>query len=714
MTLGPLPGTVLAISSELHRLAGFAMTRLTAPVSAGDTVWPVESALDFPDAGIIIARGTQYTYLSKTTVTLEGIQHTDGVTVFNGAKIDIPVQSSVTDFSQAQSAMDRLRRAVLVDHAESFDLNTVGRNLGVPRLPAVPSDDVYRGIVKALAYNPRGTIYGIELALDAILGVGNYTIFEDLIAFPNTVFISLALPTSAVSAGKAFLEGADLEPATSNTTVDIDVAPINRGAVGSVAWKDENVVTETKVAKPSAQTIEEYPGDSGTQIWTFTGGTESTEVLVLTDDGGTTQIGIDGSSTGYEHLARIQPESDALFEVLMRIEAPSNLGLNTATFIAIHDTQKKLAVGFEDAGGGNFNVGLIDGTGYITGAAIALGDASGLILTYHSIAIRKRGIDKVELIVNGAVVQTEDYTAFASSTAHKFEFFITAGTPNPQWKIRQLALWAHTSTDYWSSRGINGLLAASNPTRIDVNIVGHFGSGDIGKRLRTFGSVLTNSQGGNNNGIWKVDTIVNDEIVTLIGEDKTSARVVATQRIIIENDNRAFTFPDDLGKKIIIENSTLGNDGTYIIDKLFQVGTLTDFESFDSIIEERTNICEVVSASFVAESDLEWHLEPDFINETNMPWEMSDAGSISGTTLTLRQALPITTGGYTRVLAVRFSRVLSSQILFESEILNAVIDEGPPVLYSYYPFYLFDPLAAVRGYLDAITAAGVIAEKSVE
>ncbi len=99
-----------------------------------------------------------------------------------------------------------------------------------------------------------------------------------------------------------------------------------------------------------------------------------------------------------------------------------------------------------------------------------------------------------------------------------------------------------------------------------------------------------------------------------------------------------------------------------------------------------------------------------FEDESSIDWELSDAGTIDGTTLTLPDPLPISESGYERVLEIFQTKVLSAQILEDTTVANSVIQTLPTVLYDRYPFYLADPLGLARTFLDELTVAGVIAD----
>ena len=111
-------------------------------------------------------------------------------------------------------------------------------------------DEVFRAIVKALAYNPKGTIYGLELFLDAAIGSGNYVIFEDLVNFPNEVFIQLVGAASNIDkfVGKAYLTPQELQPATGATTITVSENPLR---VVRVELADTDYRGDFRLQKPS-------------------------------------------------------------------------------------------------------------------------------------------------------------------------------------------------------------------------------------------------------------------------------------------------------------------------------------------------------------------------------------------------------------------------------------------------------------------------------
>lgn len=286
---------------------------------------------------------------------------------------------------------------------------------------------------------------------------------------------------------------------------------------------------------------------------------------------------------------------------------------------------------------------------------------------------------------------------------------LTVGLATRTIRVTSVRYFATTNTDYWSSRGDDG--EVSNPTTFETAGAGNFVEADEGKQLVISGSTATNGQGGNNNGRFLIATVVDDQTLTLVGPSHGALRVeTATPKRLFVDEQHAFKFPDDLGKKIVVSGSSLGNNGTYTIDKLLHPDALTDLQSDATQLAQRTTVAEIVTGAFVSEVDLTWHLLPDFTSESGLNWELSDAGSLADDAVTLRQALPISGGGFTPVVDVAVSRVLSAQILEDETIGNEVIATSPEVLYEYYPFYLADVLSVVRLFVDELTVGGVIPE----
>ena len=698
---------------EQNLAGGLRMTRTTAVVSATDVIVPVETTFELPTTGKFGLDGIVYYYTGTTATSFTGVSHIAAGASVAGARIQHRVNSTVVDLSGQYSALDLLRRGFLVNYAEGDDLSALARNLGVNRLPIFRDDDQFRAVVKALAYSPRGTVLALETALESLLGAGNYEVYEDLVQHPCTVFIRIdpSVFMGASSAGKAYMNPVEWDAlAGGQDELVLSRTPL---AVAGVQLHDLEELFDFKNAKPSAITYDYYPGAAPAGAFTYAGVEAETQVTVSAGEY-TQLVSAAGNTVYYEMLdtqgARIRPESYVEISAMLMIPGGTPISADMEECsITIHDGAFRVSAGFNNAGLGLFNTvggGFLDPP-----VATVLG-------TWYEVTIKKFGTDHVELWLDGALIASEPYASFASvSAVHKSEWGIR-GAPNMGMTVRtkQFGYEVKTDTDFWNARGVAGSVAGANPTRFNDNIA-LLGPADVGKYLTIRDASLLNPQFGNANGHYLVDSFVGAGVVELIGAVKPGATVGGTPTRIIVDDPEAFTYPDDLGKEIVISGSGTTNDGTYVIEKLlvFQSpATYKDLRTpaqggdYDSggQITVQTNICEVVAAAFVPEVDLNYRLDPVFVNDGALSWELSDASLFVADTLTLVQ--PLWVNGL--IMQIRYSDVLTAQILADNQADNAIIDTGPPVLYEYYPFYLQDILGLIRAFVDAITAAGVIPE----
>ncbi len=220
------PSTFAALTSSLaeglNLMGGFPLTRLTATASPGDATFHIERAAGLSPTGHVQVDGVTYAYASLTAgspPSATGGAALAGLSVARSGQAVAGVQASHLAGAQVAftdapvSDLVNLRNAFFLDTAEGPFLTTLGRNLGVLHSPAVRDDDQYRALIKAIAYGPKTSIYGISLALDALLGPGNYTLSEDPIGAPCQVQISVAYGALADpgSFGKSYID--DLQPA---------------------------------------------------------------------------------------------------------------------------------------------------------------------------------------------------------------------------------------------------------------------------------------------------------------------------------------------------------------------------------------------------------------------------------------------------------------------------------------------------------------------
>lgn len=216
-----------AIHKEDDRIGGRAITRVAATVSPTDSQMAVESTIGFGeyedgagDARLLVG-GEIITASGRTTsspFTFTGL--TRGVDTTE-AKTH-PVGSLVYDLSQNVSAVDLLRRGLLVDFAVGEDLATIAANLGLRKCPGM-TDDQLRRVIKAVAYLPKQTVDAFEKALEALTGDPNdYRVYERTTTKPYHVFAEIDVDPATDIRGRFLLNGGEQQDTSGTNTVDTD------------------------------------------------------------------------------------------------------------------------------------------------------------------------------------------------------------------------------------------------------------------------------------------------------------------------------------------------------------------------------------------------------------------------------------------------------------------------------------------------------------
>lgn len=678
----------------------------------------VESVLNWPDAGQVAIDGVLYDYASKTLspMKLEGLTHYDASQEIFGLAQDHRVGAVVTDVTRDVSALELTRNAMLVDYGDGEDLNVVGRNVGVLRYPYLKSDDVFREIIKAIAYNPRGTMFGLELALDAMVGAGNYELYEDLVNHPCTVFISVTGGVSVTpgSEGKAYLTGAEVIFPTSQTTLTLGGSVVNRGAIYSVRLQDQVGIGDFRNAKPSGVTPH----------WTYygTGGSSEAANVILTAGVGVRMSHAAGGFSAYWFRRHFQDQyTDWSVDLVMSVPTAATLSTNTnlnqQIAVQVQDGEHGVCFGLYEDG--------VDSSKYwivLTSMDTIVGTAFQLSKDIHyTVRMRKHGELNgiVELWIDGNLVDRQkrvDFTHVMGGRRIYFGLLNVGGPATVLWDLSSLSFATKTpGFDFWNYYEDAAAISAPNKVTIAPGV---FIAGDVGKRIEISNSGVTNPYGGNNNGRYVVsqfNSISQVEVEgAVIGDGAIFPGSTFPRRIIVDPQKHQFEYPTDLGKQIVILDSTQGNNGTYIIEKLLDPNTLGNLAAWQTPLIQKTNVCEILEPvplfSFVAESGVSFRVDPVFVNGNNHLAVLSDAGSESGGSVTLRQQID----SIIAYVDVYYSQVLSALILFDITVNNVKVQLLPEILWQYYPFYLSDPTGYISHYIDDLTAAGVIPELIVE
>ena len=682
------------------------------------TSLPVETTLDFADEGKVSCDGVVYYYASKTNQSFDEITHLVGGVAVAGVQRQHRIESAVYDRNRDRNAIDLVRRAMLVEYAEGEDLNALGRNLGVLRSAFLAGDEQFRSILKVLAYNPKGTLYGLQLALTGLVGEGNFTIYEDLINNPAKVFIALAAGAviSDRAQGSAYVEESEVHPADSTTQITLDHPVFDGGALHiELAPYELETPADQVLPSDASLTWEPYPGATPIAQWTLVGGSG----IGYSSFYQATGFGSPTAKSYFAHVARCMPGTEAVFSASIRALnntlSPAT-DLNRIPCMIVHTLGGRLyRLGFWQ----NvlyWRVGWQDDTGAWLTAPIQVIDNVTTDTDFHRVSIRVHADGSATWYWDDIPQETLLESVFSTTPKENEETIIGyvggSDVKAPYFLLKWLKQsYRSPGRDYWAAEAADGVVALGSRTLTTAALT--FVSTDVGSGFTTRNSAVTNAQGGNNNGRWLVES-QGGTTATLIGETWTGASVQGANpdRVVLPFDQPLLRFPDDLGKEIEIIGSELGQDGVYVIDKLLDPDTLTDIELGASPQPQLTNVCEVVSGGFVSETDLSFRLRPNFAAESNLEWVLQDAGTITSNVLTLRQdvsAIP----AVARVFAVAYAQVLSAQLLRNADIANDLISTDP-LDFTYWPFYLADPLGYARDYLSSVTAAGVIPDFTLE
>tara|TARA_Y100000034_G_scaffold135513_1_gene207727 strand:- start:668 stop:2050 length:1383 start_codon:yes stop_codon:yes gene_type:complete len=216
-----LEGIVSALADTFYELSGRLLTKTVGAYSEGSANIDVRGTHRWPATGRIAVGAMTATYSGKTNTSFTGLLDEDGNVGLPG---DVQSGSVVMDIAETETQFDQLKGSFFRTTAEEDQLDMYARNMGINRLRGM-SDSVFEDVLGAMVYLDAQTEYACTKILDALLGAGNYTLYEDVETFPHTVFVEIASAVSSSSIGKAFLSGGEAQPRTAPTTVDVAYPP---------------------------------------------------------------------------------------------------------------------------------------------------------------------------------------------------------------------------------------------------------------------------------------------------------------------------------------------------------------------------------------------------------------------------------------------------------------------------------------------------------
>ena len=523
------------------------------------------------------------------------------------------------------------------------------------------------------------------------------------------------------------------------------------GALGinfsGASWKIIRPKSNVRFYKPSAEVVEEYPGDSGSTLWAFDGGgggVEGTDVAVTTSAsrGAHLELADNAGELVYRRVARIEPESVVHFEVYWDHDGGLN-GAGNALQMAmcISDSVRAILFGVVKAGG-DATIGFCDENGTHIGTTSTWETTDPGFSTF---LIKKNGAKNVQLwwesvnavgVGDGMKLVAElPYADFATIAAWQAASNYTAGAREIAYGnmesgaghkifIKHVDWYIHTAQDYWNTQITNG---ASNVDELSDNGAGglHL-SGDVTKAIRVSDWATLNASDGNPRGEWEIAAYTDADTVDVIGPTRENGKFTSKnlKHFIARDIPDAFRWPDHLGHSVEILSGA--NAGVFpilsIVDPVTEANVAAPFPGMDSLkstwtdaskvqLEFQSNIVELDTVAgtpslpdfVVGDEDIQWRIIPNFANDAGpVVYEIVDTGTDGGAgALTLRSASPFPTG---TVMAAARTQTLTGQLRDKQDV-NA---QTTPPAYDSYPFYLFDNMGFARRVVDMLTAAGVI------
>lgn len=619
------------------------------------------------------------------------------------------------------SALSQLRRALLTGFATEEELDRIGRNLGVSRLPGM-GDETYRCVLQTLPYLPKPTVYGLQLLLECLFPGGGATVYEDLVNFPGKVFILI----SSVIGGTSIFEGkAFMAPTGADVTPPVDPAKAGGAALGrggrqlqtssttSTVTVAHTPVTVVDVLQAPEQQMLEMTAlpSAASPAWTFVADADSApteaNIFSLAANGSLQQVPHAAPSDDHGYYKRsVNP--DEIHGAVIRFGAWWRATSITTV------TGRPWALRVDDAGVGrrygvfwrDTSIALAKNSSTLFGTVVvestAAGDVPPADGTWSYVELERRTVENdhlVSLRVNGRLVFSNvNANLFDAGAADEASFgaFRTAGATQ-NWTVQwdRVTLRYETPRNHWNITRRDGVFSGANDSL--TSAAGLFVAGDVGRKVRvwTQGTSLLRL----NLGLWRVKTFVSATEVVLEGVPYTDQITVSTALGVNYVDNLDPWFiPEDVGKRMEITTSALGNNRT--------VAGVNTVKILEVINPRRVR---VDGAAFVSEVGLNYQFIPydgvtvgRFAAATGVQWELVAAGSFAAAVLTVRDLFPLAASP----LEIEYTKVLSAQILRNEAVVNAGAAGSPPNVY--YPFYVFDVDRATRQLVDEITAAGVI------
>lgn len=700
---GPLlPGAVLphvldALGEAFTEFGGTRSSFVTFPASKGATSLTVDSTTGMVSGGHILLGQAIYTFDSFTHDTYVGLRAEDGPRV--GLLQDVAAGDEVVDVTSKSRLLGRLHESYFLGSADGPDLSVCGRNYGLTRDPSIRDDATYAAACLAIAYGPRGTLQGLRMALDAMVGPGNYSLREDTLNYPCRVFVDLpqSLTLGQTATGRTYLSGPRPVAATDAQTLTLPspVYGLNR------------------VVRPSLEDTQDTQGVRPSPPWTYTGTNELADVSVHPDAPGLGCVRFEPAASIYRVPRDASDAADTTVSMTLRMTpgTPSTPDIGTGIAFGVQSANRLAAVGIYTNGAGALKLAPCDALGAISGTRFLTVQTGNFV----EVSLHPLPSGAWELTAGGQHLKFSGLSYTATPTGAFVGRLAAAGAGAPTIDIGSLRLSVQPSRNFAQAMGSSAQVQSGSGQQVvlDEPLVARM---TPGQSIRIQGSQVTiqapgfsSGPAGSNDGDYQVVSIDSPVTATVRRFVRTDGVLGSSATAINQLDlpKPVFSYPQDLGRQVVIDG-TGNNAGTYVVaqlvDALGQVCTLPYPRSCPSVRLVRPDGS---VPDFNSQTKVAFDLRPSFVSESSLRWVIDQAFDLveNGSDVRADFWQPLPDGSAT--YDVTYNDHLGGTLIDGQSPVVVLQKEGPPPVFNFYPAYIASPLSYVGNYLSELCAAGV-------
>ena len=693
-----------AFGDALTAFGGLRMTRLTVQAAAGATSITVERTSGLPVPGVIGIGNDRYSYTAISGLIISGLTYLASGVTHTGLVAAYATKAPVIDLSRTYSMLDKVKNGFFLNTASADDLTTIGRNLGVPRLPVIGSDTQYRALIKALAYAPRGTTYGLEMALDALIGAGTYKLHQTP-SKPATVILTTDYESfnSGSVAGGSYIEGSTVFPYAVYAFSSSTMSALTPGAK---QIRGLSLAPFSASFDFTSQIPDAYAPYLAYQLNSYSG-------FYLYGSGPNYVSRVDAMkgyfATGDYNLF-LTPDSDFTVAARMTVRSSSGftLGAPSKLFVmGAYDGTRGYGFSIEQS-----TTGVVLALCTVPAASIiassdqinvAVGDNA-----YFDVKLSKntaRGRIKLTVGTQSVGAQVSQFPAATFGNGSACVFFgdlnndASLGT-GISIGMQNLYINTQTNRDYLVVQGTNASVSGNSATLPAYSAT----TNSNGKLVVLSGSAV-NRNGGSNNGTYAITGVVASQAapatVQLVQAGDTGASLTAAG--VLTSPNRVFTYPQDLGKTVVVASGAAA--GSYVISAIYDpnnsYANCATYALKPTIVSNQVLLA---TAPANAVSNVTYTIAPTFVAESNLTYLAGGNGVYGGA-----YSDTITLPGY-GTYQVMADVTTGCEVAAVDGVTRPANADGTVDPALEFPIYLDEPLSEAEAYLSGLVAAGVVLE----